>query len=80
MRLGKTPHVASRVVSLRGVSGYLVQRRNVGRVWGGLAAIAACRLCVLSRRTRSKIRVAKGIRPARMMATQSGSILPHATL
>ena len=35
---------------------------------------------VLSRRTRSKMRVAKGIRPARMMATQSGSIFIHATL
>ena len=35
---------------------------------------------VLSWRTRSKMRVANGIKPARMIATQSGSIFIHATL
>jgi len=35
---------------------------------------------VWTRSTRSKMRVAKGIRPARMMATQSGSIFIQATL
>ena len=46
----------------------------------GAAACFGSGALVLSCRTRSKIRVAKGIRPARMIATQSGSIFIQATL